>query len=75
MFNLNDFKVEQEIARARYQAFIQARQVEKIIKLNKTAQPKKFLVFQRLLTWLGHHLVKLGCHLQRSHQEISSSVC
>ena len=75
MFNLNDFKVEQEIARARYQAFIQARQVEKIIKLNKTAQPKQFLIFQHLLTWLGHHLVRLGCHLQQGHPGVSCSAC
>jgi hypothetical protein len=75
MFNLNDFKVEQEIAHERYQTIIQARQVERAIKLNRAARSKESLLFQRLRIRLGHHLVKLDCHLQQGHQETASSAC
>jgi hypothetical protein len=75
MFNLNDFKVEQEIAHERYQTIIQARQVARANKLNRTAQPQESLLFQRLRTRLGRHLIKLGCHLQQGRQKTASLAC
>ena len=75
MFSLNNFEVEQEIARERYQAVIRRWQVEKIIALNKKLQPKEHFMFQGMFTWLGYHLVNLGCHLQQRCQGEISSTC
>ena len=67
MINWNDIRVEEEIARERYEAIVRGRQVARsrpqiINPANRIGH------YVRLRNWLGEHLINWGCQVKAQCQ-------
>ena len=65
MFNLNDLRVEQEIAQERYEAIIHGREITRMLRTN---HDRRTSLRVRMRNWLGSQLVTWGCRLKMECQ-------
>jgi hypothetical protein len=69
MINWNDIQVEQKIAQERYQAIIQARQIDRILS-QRPEQRSGILFYQRALARLGDYFIRWGNYLQQRNDPV-----